>query len=46
MPIRRPNAALLVKISLASRYLNGNAPGQSDVTVKIEQALAGEVDGD
>src|SRR5262249_45129427 len=45
-PVGRTDAALLVEITFANRDLDRSAASERDVAVKIEQALAGKVDGD
>ena len=38
--------ALLVEVALAVRHLDGHAAGEGHVALAVEQALAGQVDGD
>src|SRR5581483_12489221 len=44
MAVRGGNTSLLMPITSAMRYLNGNSTGQRHITLVIEQALYPQVD--
>jgi hypothetical protein len=46
VPVGRVDAALLVGVAVPERHGDGDAAGERDVALEIEEALAGRVQGD